>query len=299
MSLSNTNIIPREKYKLKRRFKMNQKNETYQFPDNDLHNQIIAMDNELAKQATNFTVEEQRLFYITLASIKPNQKSSIIEIDKKAGLDMLGLKSQDKYSRLRPMFTKMIKKSLILSGDDEIWNDGFLFYKCRTTKKKIYIYVDDEYIPLLIKLQPGFTRLLSDDAISFNSKYSMILYQQLMRLNNKGDYGVGFTTKELKTIFGLSKDDYVKKDGHFNRTTFENRTIDVAVKDINEKSKCIQNLRYEKRKKNRRVQGYVFYFDYTDPNEVRPTYNDKESSSEYATDEEIADLRKMINELYG
>lgn len=276
---------------------MNQKKETFQFPDNDLHSQIIAMDNELAKQATNFTVEEQRLFYITLASIKPSQKSSIIEIDKKAVLDMLGLKSQDKYSRLRPMFTKMIKKSLILSGDDEIWNDGFLFYKCRTTKKKIYIYVDDEYIPLLIKLQPGFTRLLSDDAISFNSKYSMILYQQLMRLNNKGDYGVGFTTKELKTIFGLSKDDYVKKDGHFNRTTFENRTIDVAVKDINEKSKCIQNLRYEKRKKNGRVQGYVFFFDFTDPNEFRTVYNDKESSSKEVSDEDVKELRKLMENL--
>lgn len=276
---------------------MNQKKETFQFPDNDLHSQIIAMDNELAKQATNFTVEEQRLFYITLASIKPSQKSSIIEIDKKAVLDMLGLKSQDKYSRLRPMFTKMIKKSLILSGDDEIWNDGFLFYKCRTTKKKIYIYVDDEYIPLLIKLQPGFTRLLSDDAISFNSKYSMILYQQLMRLNNKGDYGVGFTTKELKTIFGLSKDDYVKKDGHFNRTTFENRTIDVAVKDINEKSKCIQNLRYEKRKKNGRVQGYVFFFDYTDPNEFRTVYNDKESSSKEVSDEDVKELRELMEKM--
>lgn len=277
---------------------MNPKNETYQFPDNDLHNQIIAMDNELAKQATNFTIEEQRLFYITLASIKPNQKSSIIEIDKKAVLDMLGFNSQNQYSRLRPMFTKMIKKSLILSGDDEVWNDGFLFYKCRTTKKKIYIYVDDEYIPLLIKLQPGFTRLLSDDAISFKSKFSMILYQQLMRLNNKGDYGVGFTTKELKMIFGLSKDDYVTK-GHFDRSAFERRTINVAVKDINEKSKCIQNLRYEKRKKNGRVQGYVFFFDYTDPNEFRTTYNsDKESSSEYATDEELAELRKMIDELY-
>lgn len=277
---------------------MNQKKETFQFPDNDLHSQIIAMDNELAKQATNFTVEEQRLFYITLASIKPSQKSSIIEIDKKAVLDMLGLKSQDKYSRLRPMFTKMIKKSLILSGDDEIWNDGFLFYKCRTTKKKIYIYVDDEYIPLLIKLQPGFTRLLSDDAISFNSKYSMILYQQLMRLNNKGDYGVGFTTKELKTIFGLSKDDYVKKDGHFNRTTFENRTIDVAVKDINEKSKCIQNLRYEKRKKNGRVQGYVFFFDYTDPNEFRITYkSDEKSSSEEVSDEDVKELREVMEKM--
>lgn len=278
---------------------MNQKNETFQFPDNDLHNQIIAMDNELAKQATNFTIEEQRLFYITLASIKPNQKSSIIEIDKKAVLDMLGFNSQNQYSRLRPMFTKMIKKSLILSGDDEIWNDGFLFYKCRTTKKKIYIYVDDEYIPLLIKLQPGFTRLLSDDAISFNSKFSMILYQQLMRLNNKGDYGVGFTTKELKTIFGLSKEDYVS-GGRFDRYNFERKTINVAIKDINEKSKCIQNLRYEKRKRNGRIQGYVFFFDYTDPNEFRTTYNsDEESSSEHATAEEIAELRKMIDELHS
>lgn len=275
---------------------MNQKNETFQFPDNDLHNQIIAMDNELAKQATNFTIEEQRLFYITLASIKPNQKSSIIEIDKKAVLDMLGFNSQNQYSRLRPMFTKMIKKSLILSGDDEIWNDGFLFYKCRTTKKKIYIYVDDEYIPLLIKLQPGFTRLLSDDAISFNSKFSMILYQQLMRLNNKGDFGVGFTTKELKTIFGLSKEDYVS-GGRFDRYNFERKTINVAIKDINEKSKCIQNLRYEKRKRNGRIQGYIFFFDYTDPNEFRTTYNksNNDSSSKKVTKEDKEFLRKMMD----
>lgn len=275
---------------------MNQKNETFQFPDNDLHNQIIAMDNELAKQATNFTIEEQRLFYITLASIKPNQKSSIIEIDKKAVLDMLGFNSQNQYSRLRPMFTKMIKKSLILSGDDEIWNDGFLFYKCRTTKKKIYIYVDDEYIPLLVKLQPGFTRLLSDDAISFNSKFSMILYQQLMRLNNKGNFGVGFTTKELKTIFGLSKEDYVS-GGRFDRYNFERKTINVAIKDINEKSKCIQNLRYEKRKRNGRIQGYVFFFDYTDPNEFRTTYNksNNDSSSKKVTEEDKDFLRKMMD----
>lgn len=279
---------------------MNQKNETYQFPDNDLHNQIIAMDNVLAMKSTRFTVEEQRLFYITLASIKPNQKSNIIEIDKKAVLDMLGFKSQAQYSRLRGMFKKLAHASWIEFGDNEIFDDGFLFYKCKSTKRKIYIYVDVEYIPLLIELQPGFTRLLSDDAISFNSKFSMILYQQLMRLNNKGDYGVGFTTKELKTIFGLSKDDYVTK-GHFDRGVFERRTINVAIKDINEKSKCIQNLRYEKRKRNGRIQGYVFFFDYTDPNEFRTTYNksDKESSSGKVTKEDKEYLKKIMETLGG
>jgi hypothetical protein len=275
---------------------MNQKNETYQFPDNDLHNQIIAMDNVLAMKSTRFTVEEQRLFYITLASIKPKQKSNIIEIDKKAVLDMLGFKSQAQYSRLRGMFKKLAHASWIEFGDNEIFDDGFLFYKCKSTKRKIYIYVDVEYIPLLIELQPGFTRLLSDDAISFNSKFSMILYQQLMRLNNKGDYGVGFTTKELKMIFGLSKDDYVTK-GHFDRSAFERRTINVAIKDINEKSKCIQNLRYEKRKRNGRIQGYVFFFDYTDPNEFRTTYNksNNDSSSKKVTEEDKDFLRKMMD----
>lgn len=277
---------------------MNQKNETYQFPDNDLHNQIIAMDNVLAMKSTRFTVEEQRLFYITLASIKPNQKSNIIEIDKKAVLDMLGFKSQAQYSRLRGMFKKLAHASWIEFGDNEIFDDGFLFYKCKSTKRKIYIYVDVEYIPLLIELQPGFTRLLSDDAISFNSKFSMILYQQLMRLNNKGDYGVGFTTKELKTIFGLSKDDYVTK-GHFDRSAFERRTINVAIKDINEKSKCIQNLRYEKRKKNSRIQGYVFFFEYTDPNEFRTTYkSDNDSSSGEVTDEEIEELKEELRKAW-
>lgn len=276
---------------------MNQKNETYQFPDNDLHNQIIAMDNVLAMKSTRFTVEEQRLFYITLASIKPNQKSNIIEIDKKAVLDMLGFKSQAQYSRLRGMFKKLAHASWIEFGDNEIFDDGFLFYKCKSTKRKIYIYVDVEYIPLLIELQPGFTRLLSDDAISFNSKFSMILYQQLMRLNNKGDYGVGFTTKELKTIFGLSKDDYVTK-GHFDRSAFERRTINVAIKDINEKSKCIQNLRYEKRKKNSRIQGYVFFFEYTDPNEFRTTYkSDNDSSSGEVTDKDVKELLKLMENL--
>ena len=61
---------------------------------------------------------------------------------------------------------------------------------------------------------------------------------------------------------------FSEKDGHFNRTTFENRTIDIAVKDINEKSKCIQNLRYEKVKKGNRVQYYLFTFNYTDPQKV-------------------------------
>ena len=270
--------------------------EDYIFPDEDLHEQIIAMDNTLTKKATKFTVDEQRLFYITLASIKPDQKGNEIEIDKKAMIDMLGFSSRDVYSRIRPMFKKLAMASWIEFGDDEIFDDGFLISAVRTTKRKVYVTIADKYIPLLIELAPGFTRLLSDDAISFKSKFSMLIYQQLMRWSHKGVYGA--TTKELKTLFGMTKDDYVNaKTGRFDRYNFEQRTIEVAVQDINEKSKCISNLRYEKKKKGNRIQGYVFYFDYTDPNNFRNTYKHEQLSLDDMDTVDTAELNSLLNDL--
>lgn len=268
--------------------------EDYVFPDEDLHEQIIAMDNTLTKKATKFTVDEQRLFYITLASIKPDQKGNEIEIDKKAMIDMLGFESQNVYSRIRPMFKKLAMASWIEFGDDEIFDDGFLISAIRTTKRKVYVTIADKYIPLLIELAPGFTRLLSDDAISFKSKFSMLLYQQLMRWSHKGVFGA--TTKELKELFGMTKDDYVYK-GAFNRALFEKYTIDVAVRDINEKSKCINNLKYEKKKKGNRIQGYVFYFEYTDPNNFRKTYKQEQLSLDDMNTVDTEELKSLVNDL--
>lgn len=267
--------------------------EDFVFPDEDLHDQIIAMDNTLTKKATKFSVEEQRLFYITLASIKPNQKGNEIEIDKKAMIDILGFTSRDVYSRIRPMFKKLAMASWIEFGDDEIFDDGFLISAIRTTKKKVYVTIADKYIPLLIELAPGFTRLLSDDAISFKSKFSMLIYQQLMRWSHKGCFGA--TTKELKKMFGMSKEDYVY-NGKFNRQMFEQRTIDLAVQDINEKSKCIRNLRYEKKKKGSRVQGYVFYYDYVDPNDFRPNYTKAIESDRTVNNAEQMELEEFLRE---
>jgi plasmid replication initiation protein len=267
--------------------------EDFIFPDEDLHEQIIAMDNTLTKKATKFSVDEQRLFYITLASIKPNQKGNEIEIDKKAMIDILGFTSRDVYSRIRPMFKKLAMSSWIEFGDDEIFDDGFLISAIRTTKKKVYVTIADKYIPLLIELAPGFTRLLSDDAISFKSKFSMLIYQQLMRWSHKGCFGA--TTKELKKMFGMSKEDYVY-NGKFNRQMFEQRTIDLAVQDINEKSKCIRNLRYEKKKKGSRVQGYVFYYDYVDPNEFRPNYTKAIESDRTVNNAEQMELEEFLKE---
>ena len=93
-----------------------------------------------------------------------------------------------------------------------------------------------------------------------------------MRLNQS--IKIRFSTTQLKEFFGLKKDDYVS-GGKFKRTDFENKTINVAIKEINEKSKCIKNLTYRKEYNGRRVKCYVFTFDYYDPNDAKQ-YGDTE-----------------------
>ena len=242
--------------------------------DNSLQNQVIKMSNTLAEKSTHFSVVQQKLFYISLAALKngTNSDNEVI-IDKKDLFDYLGL-AQDtsRWTTLRYQLKKLRYNSEIEFSDGDHFDDGQLITGARSCQDGVHIRFDPYYLPLIQELANNYVRLLDDDVVSFCSKYSMMLYQNLLKdkwkLTNVDYLGIDYSTRQLKMMFGLSKDDYVKKDGHFNRTTFENRTIDIAVKDINEKSKCIQNLRYEKVKKGNRVQYYLFTFNYTDPQKV-------------------------------
>lgn len=242
--------------------------------DNSLQNQVIKMSNILAGKSTHFSVVQQKLFYISLAAVKngTNSDNEVI-IDKKDLFDYLGL-AQDasRWTTLRYQLKKLRYNSEIEFSDGDHFDDGQLIIGARSCKDGVHIRFDPYYLPLIQELANNYVRLLDDDVVSFCSKYSMMLYQNLLKdkwkLTNVDYLGIDYSTRQLKMMFGLSKDDYVKKDGYFNRTTFENRTIDIAVKDINEKSKCIQNLRYEKVKKGNRVQYYLFTFNYTDPQKV-------------------------------
>lgn len=252
--------------------------------DNSLQNQIIAMSNTLAEKSTRFTALQQKLFYISLAALKQGKNSkNEVKIDKQELFDYLNItRDKGRWTKLRYQLNKLMENSLIQFGTDEEFCDGFLINKVRSTKHDIFVRFDDDLVPLLEELADNYVRLLDDDVTSFDSKFSMMLYQNLLKdkwmLTNPDFYGIPYSTKKLKMIFGLSKDDYMttkKGKPSFNRTLFERFTINKAVEEINEKSKCILKLRYEKIKKGNRIQAYEFYFDYVDPNTIRRENNEK------------------------
>lgn len=241
--------------------------------DNSLENQVIAMSNTLAEKSTRFSIVQQKLFYVCLASLKHGVNSKDeVEINKQELFNYLQIENDtSRWTRIRYEFKKLAKNSYIEFGTDEEFCDGFLIYSFRSTRNSIFVRFNDYYLPLVQQLANNFVRLLDDDVVSFDSKFSMMLYQNLMKdkwkLTNIDYLGIDYSTRRLKMIFGLSIDDYVQ-NGRFNRADFERRTINRAVKEINEKSKCIKNLTYKKVKKGSRVQYYLFSYHYIDPQKV-------------------------------
>ena len=247
----------------------------YSNTQNSLEAQVIKMDNILVKKSTKFNSSQQKLFYICLASINNGVNiDNEIEINKEELFNYLGLNDSNRHTRIRKQFKNLLKASFIEFGNDENFNDGFLLVNTRSTRKKIYVEIGRRYKPLLIELSKNYTKLLNDDVTLFNSKYSMMLYQNLMRLNVYSNH-IEFTTQQLKDFFGLKEADYVY-NGAFNRALFERKTINVAVKEINEKSKCIKNLVVSKEYSGRKVACYVFSFKYFDPQQEKNTRYEKE-----------------------
>lgn len=252
--------------------------------DNSLENQVIAMSNTLAEKSTRFTVFQQKLFYVSLASLKLNKNSTKTDekLERK-GQNEVGINKQElfeylsitndnnRWTRVRNEFKKLASNSYIQFGNDEEYADGFIFCGVRSTKYNIFVRFDTYFLPLVEELADNYVRLLDDDVVSFDSKFSMMLYQNLLKdkwkLTNVDYLGIDYSTRKLKMMFGLSIDDYMRND-HFDRYNFERKTINKAVDEINKKSKCIKNLTYKKVKKGSRIQYYLFSYHYVDPQKV-------------------------------
>lgn len=241
--------------------------------DNSLKNQVIAMSNILAEKSTRFSVLQQKLFYVCLASLKQGINTrNEVEINKLELFNCLGIeKETGRYTRIKGEFEQLAHNSFVQFDTTDGFCQGFLICNIRLSRNTFFVQFNDYYLPLVQELANNYVRLLDDDVISFNSKYSMMLYQNLMKdkwkLTNVDYLGIDYSTRKLKMMFGLSIDDYMRND-HFDRYNFERRTINPAVKEINEKSKCIKNLTYKKVKKGSRIQYYLFSYHYVDPQKV-------------------------------
>ena len=238
---------------------------------NKLENKVIAMSNILAEKNTFFTEAQQKLFYVSIASLRNGVNiHDEVEINKQELFKFLGMENDTKrYDRLKKELDQLQHNSFIRFKDKDGYSSGFIIYTVRMTRNNVYIRINSYYLPLLQNLSDNFVRFLNDDLVGLKCKNSMMLYQNLVKDKWKMScvdfMGIDYSTTQLKEMFGLPKEAYTNKNGNFNRADFERRTLNKAIEELNKKSKCINNLRYEKVKEGNKVKRYKFAFDYTDP----------------------------------
>ena len=226
-------------------------------------NKMVVISNDLARQSTGITLEEEKLLHCIFSQLNPYGKNDTkITLKKSELFEKLGLKSPKKYSETKKKLKNLMYKSMVDIVDSEGMDlYGMVIVSARSAEKSEYfeITLNKDFMPYVEQLVSHYTKLQLDAIVQFNSKYSLILYKYLSSWAGTHPERMQLiSTKELKALFDLSKDDYVY-NGHFNRALFEKKTLDTAIDEINEKVPGF-DIVYRKSKKGNRVQGYILHW---------------------------------------
>lgn len=247
------------------------------------NNKNVIISNELARQSLNIPLEIEKLLHCVLSQYSKDIDNQEIQIKKADLFEILGLKGNNRYRDTLIQLKRMIHYTIVdarIHGKDII---APVFIKVESVPQSEFIEVtlNPSFMPHMRDFVSLFTVLNLESIVRFHSKYSLMLYKHLASW--RGAHYATFqeiTTKELKEVLGLTKNDYVRSTGKFDRSSFERYAVKVAVKEINEKVPGWE-VTWGKIKKGNRVQAY--YFHWEDKNRIT-THNTEVDDDQIALD---------------
>lgn len=241
-------------------------------PSNQFDNQLVYMNNALAKQLRFENIQQEQLFAMALSQLDFYATESTdfeVIIGVKDVQEKLGLApDEDFYSELRKRYKKVMRRTEVefdLGNEDHDWIIGNLISSVRSNKRKgtLTVEFNGKFKKALQFCKAQYMKIPLDEIVEYGSQYPLKLQRHLTMMYKVGkEYArvqnFIFSTKQLKELFGLSETDYCYKNGKnkgkFKRTEFEKRTIITAVNEINEKS---QVMAVEWKKE--RWRGDIYY----------------------------------------
>lgn len=119
-----------------------------------------------------------------------------------------------------------------------------------------------EFVPYYQNLTNNYTIIQLENTKKFKSRFSYYLYMNLLSWKEKNEIVAYrfYTTKQIKELFGLEKDDYCKSNGKFDRYNFEKKTIELACNEINEYTNMKVLWTKHNLPNSNRISHYCFEF---------------------------------------
>lgn len=163
--------------------------------------------------------------------------------------------------------TEELQDKALVKIKDESGYKGthmFPYIHVDPVSKIVEVDISNRLHEFIYGLSKNYTVFLVSNTSKFTSRFSYILYINLCSWNEHkidrddplDERRRYYTTKQLKTMFDLSDEAYVRKSGKFDRKAFEDRVINKAVNEIN----LYTNLRVSwwKEYEGKKVSKYYF-----------------------------------------
>lgn len=222
-----------------------------------MKNKLVVKDNALIEASFNLTLVEQRLMLLGIVQARELPEltpTTPIEIQALAYSKQYHVDESSAYKNLSYAAKTLKRREFSYNDrykDHEAisvagWVNKITYVK---SAGMVVAYFSEEVIAMISRLESQFTQYYLDQVSSFDSKYSIRMYELLMKWMDVGKTEK-YTIEDLRAKLGLASSEYK------TMSLFKVNVLERALTEINKKSDLI--VKYEQFRTGRTITHIQF-----------------------------------------
>lgn len=227
----------------------------------DTNNYVVMANNMILRSASNLNLNELKLLrFIIMQTKKGDEELFTFDVNINQMAESLEMNISTLYREIDTM-TLHLMQEVISIGDKkmDVWKKFHWVDVCEYNNGKLTIKISEELKPFLVGLRGNFTRYRLSEILSLNSIYAIRIYEILCGYMNENNLPhadvaveVSISIEEIRKVTDTT-------DKFERYSSFKLKVIDVALKEINQKSNY--HVTATPYKSGRTVMGYDFLIE--------------------------------------
>lgn len=227
----------------------------------DTNNYVVMANNMILRSASNLNLNELKLLRFIIMQTKQGDKELFtFDVNVADMAESLEMSSDTLYRDLKTM-TLHLMQEVISIGDkkSDVWEQFHWVDICKYANGKLTIKISDELKPFLVGLRGNFTRYRLAEILRLNSIYAIRIYEILCGYMNENNLPHADVAIEVSISIDEIRKVTDTTDKFERYSSFKSKVIDVALKEINQKSNY--HVTATPYKRGRTVKGYDFLIE--------------------------------------
>ena len=218
---------------------------------------LVVKDNSLIDASFNLSLVEQRLMLLAIVEARELPKltpETPIEVKATAYREQYKTDKSEAYKQLadasKQLFNRQFSYIDRYADTDAItvsrWVNEVTYVH---DKGMVVMYLNRNVISMISRLYENFTQYYLEQVSDFKSKYSIRLYELLIKYKELGS-SKKYTIDDLRSLLGVENTEYK------TMSLFKVNVLDKAVKEINAKTDI--QIKYDQFKEGRAISHIIF-----------------------------------------